>query len=253
MIQFIAHETGPSHLTLEKIAFINKLNAEGVDAILYGTSHWPKNKCKYDSLHNFKIGKNSIIIIDGLKVESSFDLVNINRYAYSHGRKKRLLSYLSFLKKYLIHLISFKFNYKLICYKPNKFQNKFSIFSSTIFNNKDWSKLNLANLVNNTLSFELQDKLYIIADISDSNKTSEIILNSNSNEIILAGAIVEPLYFKEKIIPLMNEYKNKIKIIGFQEDLSLAQIDRHKPTSEVTASETMIQWKSLFSNIYESF
>lgn len=247
MIQLIAHDTGPSQQTLEKIAFINKLNANGIDATLYGISRWPEDKCKYESLRNFRIGKNAIIVVDGLKIESIFDLVNIDRYTYTHGRKKRVLSYLSFIKKYFIHLFSFKFNYKLICYNPNKFQKNFSIFESSLFNNEDWTKFNLANLVNNTLSFELQNKLYIIADISASNKISEIISNSQLDEIILAGAIVEPLYFKEKIIPLMNQHKKKISIIGFQEDLSFAHIDRMKPSSEEKAFQTIQRWNSLIS------
>lgn len=246
MIQFITHETGPSQRTLEKIAFINKLNEGGLNATLYGFSHWPKGKCQYKTLHNFKIEKNSIIIVDGIKIESSFDLVNIARYTYTHGRKNRVLSYILFIKKYLLHLLSLKFNYKLICYVPHKFQNDFSIFSFTISDHLEKSHLNLANLVNNSSSLEFQKKLYIISDISEANKIAETISNSHLNEIVLAGAIIEPLYFKEKIIPLMNEQKKKISIIGFQENMSFAQLERTKPSSEKEASLTINYWNSLF-------
>lgn len=246
MVHFIAYETGPSQLTLEKIAFINRLNASGMNATLYGINQWPKDKCKYDSLRNFKIENNSIIIADSIKVESSFDLVNIDRYTYTHGRKQRVLDYFIFIKKYLTYLLSFKFNYKIVCYRPHNLQQNFSIFSANLHNNIE---MNLSNLSNDIASFEFQNKLYIMADISELNKIFELISNSHFNEIVLAGAIVEPFYFKEKIIPLMNDQKKKISIIGFKEDLSFAQIDRTKPSSEKNASQTMKQWDSLLMKL----
>lgn len=216
MIQLISSNTEPSHSTLLKINLINHLNKNGTEATLYGANPWPSDKCSFRPLSEFTAQKGSKILVDGIRLESRFDLINIDRYFYSHGRKKRLKQLINYALEYIFKIIPLFFSKnKIILLNPHSSQKSTHIFNTDLSKSFTSSFKEVSNSFKT--SNEKEDSETIYLDICEENDVARRIEQSKAERVILAGAITSPTYYKYKIIPLLHSEKRKVEITGYQE------------------------------------
>ncbi|QLY27036.1 hypothetical protein [Bdellovibrio sp. KM01] len=220
MIKLISTNTGPSIATFAKILLINSLNDAGMPARLYGNERWPENRCAFQPLSEFSTESKDIILNDGFTINSFFHLVNLDFYRYSAGRKRRVLQIVKCIFKYVRACAGMKAPRKCILFKHAQEQTPKSYY------NFDARKaaFSLEVCLNNhpSLVDTESSRTILMNDISANNKTAVRIINAPTETVILAGAIVEPSYFRENIIPLLDNQKKSINYIGLQD----SSIDR---------------------------
>lgn len=240
MIKFISHNTSPSVETWAKIQMIRLLNQNGIDAILFGPSHWPEQFVPYKHLNEFFPNESDIVIVDGLLLKRWSDVLQISINRYSHGRKLLLIN----MVKYVLHVATSKLwwtrKLRLTLYKAHPKQHNFNIFDSKNLE----EKLNLKSFLNYTShKFNAeQNELIIFEDISSANNTHIKITETEAKTITLAGAIIEPGYFKEYIVPLINSKQKKISYTGSNSEF-YEKIELIKDTSALLQNI-----KQLFTN-----
>lgn len=223
MIHHVCNNSEPSQRTLSLIYLINQLNNANLPATLYGNNSWPKGRCNFKKIDEFKIKRGDILILDGIKMHSLFDAVNIPLSFYSFGRKNRIIVLIKSIIKYIKNLLTFNYRFKTILYNPHKNQKNYH-FDMDISNNE---KLNFTKIIPPPINIEHEGALYLFEDIEEVNDISEKIQEANQNSIILAGAITSPSYFKETIIPIIKSSKKTIQYIGFQEEMNALNINRN--------------------------
>src|SRR5690606_2512268 len=91
MIKLLTTFCSPSIHGMKMIRFIQYLNKIGIKAQLYSPSRWPMGHCASEYLEDFVLEKNDIIINDGFVINNYFQLVNLDWYRFTHGRKNRFL------------------------------------------------------------------------------------------------------------------------------------------------------------------
>lgn len=222
IVKFISVKSGPSWATLGLIELVNRLNALGVTAVLYGESHWPLKHCKhYKTLDQLHVETGDTIVNDGFKIDSLFDLINLDRYRYSHGRKRRIFQWARFICRYFSGGILIR-RVKVI-----PISNIDSNISPLVLIKKSWQ----TPLTENGVT--------IIRSDVDLSRTTLNEIRNHEGPIVLASAIRYPSIFRDHIAPHLNE---KLRYIGFQEPTSGFQANTDEATQYVT------KWKDFFSS-----
>lgn len=215
MVKLLSHSTGPSYETLGQIHFINALNIRGIKAELYGDAKWPNGQCAFKQLSEFKPTQGDVIINDGLKIQSYFGLLNLGFSRYSHGRKKRVLNLLKYTLNFLVHPIWLVRNLKFILYRKNRHQSSVCLYKHNLTSTSDFCFRKLIE-VQTEYYDAAKNQLVICEDIKAENNIHEKIARTQASVVILAGAIIEPLYFTEKIIPMINARTKNLQYVGLK-------------------------------------
>lgn len=213
-VKIISAKSGPSWATLGLVELVNRLNASGLKTDLYGESRWPIKYCShYKTLDQLSIESGDIFVNDGFRVNSMFDLINLDRYRYSHGRKKRLAQWARFIKRYFfIGIRARKVKVVPFCIKGSDASPSILIDRSC------------------QVPIKKNGVTFVRSDIDFSLTSLEEIQN-HDGVVILAAAIRHPSAFREHIAPRLNE---KIRYIGFAEPPSNFRADNAEAEKYVT-------------------
>jgi hypothetical protein len=239
-VKIICGNTLPSRNTESFIELTNLFNNNNLKCTLYGPDEWHIDKCNGKNSREFRLQKNDIIIINNIKILSIFDLLKIRDICLNKKPRKNKKI------RHKIRNIIKDFFYKFIqVYNIPKIKSCKVILSlqeSVLSNDIHhiYKKIHICNKKSSKGISKKQDNRYfecpsifpkpkrtskstenyiaIIQDLTLENNIDKIIktalLNNTSKQIVLYGAITNPIYFYQKIIPIM-QTNEIVKYAGF--------------------------------------
>ncbi|QDK45334.1 hypothetical protein DOM22_09300 [Bdellovibrio sp. ZAP7] len=239
MVKLISAYTGPSISTLAKIHLVNSLNSAGIRACFYGNERWPEGRCEFRPLGEFNPTSKDTILNDGFKINSFFELVNLDYHRYSAGRKRRLLQVLKCLGKYVYSVSKLSMPDKCILFKH--FDQKTAPRYYDLDASDAANELIISINEDSILATQEDGKTKFAYDICAQNNLQNRILNSATTTVVLAGAITEPNYFRQSVLPLLENEEKMISYIGLQEE-TLRKISE---ILEINCKKSIEKWLTL--------
>ncbi|MFT5703970.1 MAG: hypothetical protein ACI9TO_001351 [Rickettsiales bacterium] len=241
MIKIISSHNIPNDENISAVALCNSLNQDGIDCVFYGLSSWHLDKCKTLPLSKFKVRKNDLIITTGFALDNHGDLfcLNTKLRGLHHLKSKRIGRVIkSQLKKFYNSLRGIfyrKFASVKLIFSTNedrdfdfvkiaKFYDKIHLTDSNIISNKNIKHFVCPNVKNENLITITKTHNKKVAGIVGTICSYRGILESINKsledgfeKIVIYGFMQDPVYFYDKIEPLMKENKGKIQFAGFVE------------------------------------
>lgn len=228
-VKIICNSTLPSRNTEYFIELTNLFNETSVGCTLYGPDEWHIDQCNGKNISEFSLTKGDIIIVNGIKIKSRHEFLNVNSMFFSNGQKTSHK-----IRKALSNFIK-----KIVCTKTIR-SCWFILDSLTVPVDNDSCTLYDKVHVRKTVCKDLGGQYFccpqticvpklvikntnkhdvsIIQDIVPGNNIESLIeysmANYPGNNIILYGAIVDPVYFYSNIVPLL-EANKMLKYAGY--------------------------------------
>lgn len=217
--------------TTSLIRLCNLFNSRNVDCTFYGFHEWHLDKCKAATFQDFSFDTDDILIIHGTEMRS---LHNLKYHIQNYQNKNKISNKI----KSLFGLGFHKKKPKQVIYSHSGKE-----MSPTVgINNRLFDKIHYVSQQQKNYYKKPNCSYFICSDISDQvnpsqnkpNKIAGIIsdiapdqqiemsieraLNDNMNKIILYGKMLNPIYFYEKIQPLIEKHEGIVQFAGFPSD-----------------------------------
>lgn len=215
----------------------NQFNSRGYACTLYGPDAWHADKCKSGKLSEFSLETGDIIIVNNVAGWHIGNLMNLSPLAKKNRRKQLLRSLQIFFIKFLPSIKSSNYKLILTC-QENKgtpsLLARISRFNKIHFAGRANSAIGRCfriayptfaapNFLNDLNIIERRSTKIaaVIGDIEKENKIEMAIeqaLMDDMETVIIFGAMKDPEYYYEKIVPITKKYSGKIKYAGFVDD-----------------------------------
>lgn len=228
-VKIICNSTLPSRNTEYFIELTNLFNERSVDCTLYGPDEWHIDQCNGKHISEFSLTKGDTIIANGIKINSRYEFLSVSGMFFSNSQKtshkiKKALS--NFVKKlvgkktiqscwFILDSLTVPLdNYSCVLY--DKIHVQKSVGKELVGQYFCCPQLTgVPTLVKKDTN---QHDISIIQDIVPDNNIETLIkysiANYPENNIILYGAIVDPVYFYSNIVPLL-EANTRLKYAGY--------------------------------------
>jgi len=198
MIKVLSGWGGPGGSTVAFNSLVNLFNSAGIDACFYTPNKWEGITCKWDSQNNVKLNKEDRVIYHFMGINQKLPV------------KKQILSC------HETNLFKIK-EHKDLVYDDIHFVSNFQ---------KDWHGLDGIVIPNVITKYHKPvikkwDKVAGILGSIDPHKCvhesiRRALEDTDVSKVILCGAITDPVYFVQQIMPLINF---KVVYCGVSKDM----------------------------------
>ncbi len=235
MIKIISGYTGPGGSTTAFINLCNAFNQHGLDCIFYGPHSWHMDKCRSKDIEDFFIERGDSLIVHFLDSKSADHLEAKCRSWHLEGYKRKIArlaslprQFMSRLKSPEIHSCIFSCHEKEVFPLCNKNYQHFEKIHYVSQQQQEWQAVHHPFFICPNILDDLTESkgdVHRVAGIVGSislNKqvhtSIERAIKDNMNKILIYGEIDDKNYFKEKIQPFLDQYPNRIEVLGFCND-----------------------------------
>jgi hypothetical protein len=237
MIKIVSGYSYASGSTLALVNLCNQFNARGYTCTMYGPDSWHFDKCKAGKLSDFSPEAGDIIIVNNVAGWPIGNLVNVGPLVKKNRRKQLLRTLRGFLIRFLPSIRSSDYKLILTCQGEKALPSllaRISRFNKIHFASRTdniirrffqifYPAFVAPNFVNDLHMIESRSARIagVVGDVEKENRIEVAIeqaLQDGMEVVIMFGAMKDPEYYYDKIVPLTRKYAGKIKYAGFIDD-----------------------------------
>ena len=235
MIKIISGYTQPGGSTIAFINLCNEFNQHGLDCIFYGPHSWHMNKCRSKDIEEFSIERGDSLIVHFLNSKSPHHLEakcrswHLTKYKKKMARLASLPRQLiSRLRSSEIHSCIFSCHEKEVFPLRNKNYQHYEKIHYVSQQQQEWQAVRHPYFICPNVLNDLKESKGDVSRVAGivgtilPNKqvhvSIERAMEDNMKKILIYGNIGHKQYFEKKIRPYLDQYPDRIELLGFCND-----------------------------------